>query len=88
MHTHVPGGPDKNPDIIVSLSVYHLYNSTYTGDLGQVTMDTLPAAMEKLEHVHAMCTRPLLLLSSKGLGTRLIVATDKRIVTVCKKLDL
>ena len=33
-------------------------NYTYTGALGQVTMETQPTAMEKLAHVCAMCNRP------------------------------
>ena len=43
----------------------------YVGNLGQITMETRPAAMEKPVHAHAMCTRSFLLHNSKGLGTRL-----------------
>ena len=34
-------------------------------------MEMQPATTEKVVHVHAMCTRPFLLLNSKSLDTRL-----------------
>ena len=40
------------------------------GTLGHVTIETLLAAMETLVHAHTMCTRPFLLLNSKGLGVK------------------
>ena len=74
LHAHVPGDARKKMDIVVYLSVYHPYNCTYVGSLGQVTMETemQPAAIENPAHALAMCTGPSLLLSPEGLGTRLI----------------
>lgn len=40
----------------------------HTGTLGQATMGTRPAAMEKPAHACAMCTRPFFLFGSKGMG--------------------
>ena len=55
-------------DIIVYLSISHPHNCTYVDDLGLVTMETQLAAMEKLAHAHAICTKSFILINSKDLA--------------------
>ena len=70
------GVPQKNVGIryhrvFVYSSICHPYNCMYTGNLGQVTMETRPAAMEKPAHTRTLCIMPFLLLNLKGLDARL-----------------
>ena len=60
------GTPEKlgDLDIIIYSSVYHPVRMWDVGDLGQVTMETRPAAIEKPAHMCAMCTGPFLLFNS------------------------
>ena len=70
LHAHAPGPPRKMWGN--RILPYTLRLSSIELHVTQmITMVTQPVAMETPAHARAVCTRPLLLLLLKGLGTRL-----------------
>ena len=84
LRTHAPGYPRKiwgNRILSYTLRI-HVHASTSPWP---VTMEMRPVTMKTPAHVHAMCTRPFVLLLLKGLGDNTYLSDGLETLRYCAR---